>query len=254
MRMGGLKMRPYDPRRDLFALLTAYADPAEQAQFAVRAPVGDVRAFDVWLSAQLRGPYQDFRVAEDAVTGEFAGFAHSYDVRLADGHCKVCTYVTPAYRAAGGGAWLAAAFIGELFALYPLRKIYAAVYAYNAASLASCSSAGFEEECRLREYRYFDGAYHDCVLLSLTREQYGERVAPLVGGLAAAAEKGGADGAALGGGVFVVPGQPSPPEAAAERRAPFYEPCFLRMGRAALCRFDGGKRSFRLWLCTFDGA
>ena len=75
---------------------------------------------------------------------------------------------------------MGARFIGDLFAAYPLRKVYALVYGYNRESLRSNLQAGFVEEAVLRDYRYLDGAYHDCHILALTRESYEKTLAPLV--------------------------------------------------------------------------
>ena len=178
--MAALGMRPFDAQRDMPIMFGLYQDPHEQALFAQRVPLTTPDEFGEWLDANMRNNYQEFRVVERTDTGELAGLAFAYDYRPFDLHCKVCVYMRPEWRGSGAAGLMGARLIGDLFCAYPLRKVYALVYGYNEESLHSNLEAGFVEEACLRDYRYLDGAYHDCHVLALSREAWAQRLAPLV--------------------------------------------------------------------------
>ena len=173
----GITWRGFDPQRDMEPIYRLYQNPWEQALFAQRVPVASLDEFAAWFGENLSTLYHDFHIVEDA-RSELAGFVFSYDYHPFDLHCKVCIYVVEAYRTTGLAGTVGASFIDELFTLYPLRKVYALVYGYNTESLASNLQAGFVEEGVLRAYRYLGGTYHDCHVLSLTREDFEMRLKP----------------------------------------------------------------------------
>ena len=179
--MGGLSFRAYDPARDAAAMFDLYRDPHEQALFAQRVPITTLAEFEEWLDGNMRANYHEFRVVTAGEGDELAGFVFAYDYHPFDLHCRVCVYMRPELRGSGAAGLAGARLIGDLFAAYPLRKVYALVYGYNEESLRSNLAAGFVEEACLREYRYLDGRWHDCHVLALTREAYEARLAPIVG-------------------------------------------------------------------------
>ena len=56
------------------------------------------------------------------------------------------------------------------------HKCEVSVYAYNTASLALHRGLGFTDEGRLRDHEYGNGAYHDLVLMGMTRAEYVARL------------------------------------------------------------------------------
>lgn len=179
--MASLIFRAFDAEADAPLMFDLYRDPYEQALFAQRVPLTTLAEFGEWLDGNMRGNYHEFRVVADEATGELAGFVFAYDYRPFDLHCKVCVYMRPEWRGSGAAGLMGARFMGDLFAAYPLRKIYALVYGYNEESLRSNLAAGFVEEAVLREYRYLGGAWHDCHVLALSREAFEAGLGRLVG-------------------------------------------------------------------------
>lgn len=175
--MLGLDILSYEADRDERDLFALYADPMGQPLFSERVPITSLAEFSDWLDGMLRESYHDFHVVRAHEGGELAGIVFSYDYHPFDLHCKVCVSLTRPWQDRGVAGRLGATFIDELFRAYPLRKVYALVYGYNERSLASNLQAGFEEEGCLQAYRYFDGAYHDCHILAMTRERFAERLA-----------------------------------------------------------------------------
>ena len=52
-----------------------------------------------------------------------------------------------------------------------LHRIHIYVAAFNAASLRACAACGFQEEGRLRDHIYINGAYHDAILMAVLRDE-----------------------------------------------------------------------------------
>ena len=181
--MHGARLRAYDAQRDLATIFSLYMDPVEQPQFAMRVPITSEAEFAAWFEENMGTYYHDFYVIEAGPpdAAELAGFVFSYDYHAFDLHCKVCIYVTDKYRATGLAGTAGTEFIDAMFCMYPLRKVYALVYGYNQQSLKSNLAAGFVEEGVLKEYRYLDGAWHDCHMLGLTRERFYEGVGRMSG-------------------------------------------------------------------------
>lgn len=53
-----------------------------------------------------------------------------------------------------------------------LNRIQIYVAECNTASLRACAACGFQEEGRLRDYIYIDGAYHDAISLAVLRHEH----------------------------------------------------------------------------------
>ena len=181
--MTGCRLVPVDLREDLpclYAMMTG----EDQYLFSTKLCFHSMDSFGHWLQDHLGNHFHDFYMVRLASAGDMSettiGYVHNYDFSLIDGHCKLSVYIQPAYRQTGLGGIAAALFMQRLFAEYPLRKLYSAIYEYNAESLRSNLAAGFQEEGVLRDYRYYNGAYHDLYYLSITREQFQSRLEKLV--------------------------------------------------------------------------
>ena len=169
--MIGIPFVRYDHRRHLEPLFRYMTDAEEEVWFLSRCESNSLRDFDGWIQDRLRHFYHDFFVIE-AADGGFIGIVYSYDFHMRDGHCKAAVYIAPEWRRGGMGAIAGIQFIRHLLRFYPLRRIHCDVYAYNEKSLTSLRQCGFEQTGVVKEYRYFNGKYHDLVLLSVSRDDF----------------------------------------------------------------------------------
>ena len=169
--MAGYQYVRYDHRKHLEALFKMMMDPEEQTMFLTHSISNSLRDFDNWLQDRLKYHYHDFFVVESDKE-ELIGIVYSYDHRMQDGHCKMTTYITQKWRHIGLGSMVGLDFIGFLFRFYPYRRINCDVYRYNIESFESLKQAGFEVTGHVKEYRYFNGKYHDLMLLTMSREYY----------------------------------------------------------------------------------
>ena len=154
---------------DMDKLFKLYSDLETRFLFTNLLQIKSKDDFCEWFHFQVTNRFHEFRVIEDK--GIFAGFCYSYDYQP-DGVAKTAVCVSPEYRSSGIGAVGELLFLDELFRMYPIRKIYNHVYAYNENSLRSNLDGGFEIEGQLKEYRFLDGAYHDLFILAITREKF----------------------------------------------------------------------------------
>jgi RimJ/RimL family protein N-acetyltransferase len=124
---------------------------------------GFLQAWAAWCADTIAAKF----VIEAA--GQPVGLVFDYDRALEDGHTKVTTLLEDARTGHGSGVIATALFVGWLFQALPFRKVYMDVYGYNAGVVRILRKVGFAEESVLKENRFWDGAYWDLHVLSLTR-------------------------------------------------------------------------------------
>jgi len=81
-------------------------------------------------------------------------------------------YIEKEFRKNGMVGLVTIDFFNAMFQYYNIHKIYTEVYDYNQNSIKYQIHFGFTEECRLKNYRYFDGKYWDTIYYSLSREEF----------------------------------------------------------------------------------
>ena len=104
------------------------------------------------------------------------GFIYSSKYDKENGHLDISIYVDQKFRKSYVAAEAGILFCDHLFKNYPLRKIYLTSYSNNSNSLAFSKSAGFTEEGRFKKHRYFNGSYHDKIILSLFKEDFYQKI------------------------------------------------------------------------------
>ncbi|MCM1060669.1 MAG: GNAT family N-acetyltransferase [Eubacterium sp.] len=144
----------------------------DQYLYSTKLSFSSMQEFEHWLCCRLKNDFHDFLIIKDAFSLKHLGYVHNYDFSLVDGHCKLVVYIIPECRETGIGSMAAITFMDKLFAEYPLRKLYSTIYDYNKESLKSNLAAGFTEEGILRDYRYYDGGYHNIHYLSISRDDF----------------------------------------------------------------------------------
>lgn len=99
------------------------------------------------------------------------GTIYSYSYSKRDAYCFITTYITSLFEDRGYGAESFANFMGYLFDMFGLFKIYNDVYDFNTDSLKMLQKAGFKIEGVFRGHRLFDGQRHDLIRLAFFAEQ-----------------------------------------------------------------------------------
>ncbi len=164
-------IRKFNKEKDLHDLFRVYSNYAEQYKLFSVMSINSYDSFVYQFERQIER-YTEFNIIE--VGDKFAGFVAAYDYKSIDGHIKAMIYIEPDQRLSFVGM-AGVEFANILFQYYNIRKIYTEVYGYNQDSIKYHANVGFKEECRLREYKFFDGKYWDVIYFSITRESFYEK-------------------------------------------------------------------------------
>lgn len=162
------RIRKFEKDKDLRDLFRVYSNYAEQYKLFSVMSINSYESF-VYLFERQIDRYTEFNIIE--VDDKFAGFVAAYDYKSIDGHIKAMIYIEPDQRYTFVGI-AGVEFANILFQYYNIRKIYTEVYGYNQDSIKYHIKVGFDEECRLRDYKFFDGKYWDVIYFSITREAF----------------------------------------------------------------------------------
>lgn len=172
-------LRRFDPKKDMDNIYKVYSDYNEQHNLFNIMNLNSPERFPVLFERRLSNNYSDFFIITNQ-NDAFIGFVISYDYSPNDLHMKVMEYISPDYR---NGIYTAIGlikFMHILFSHYCIKKIYTEVYGFNTESLKSHSSFGFEEEARLKDYRYYKGRSWDFVIFSITKERFYEKYQKII--------------------------------------------------------------------------
>lgn len=157
--------------RDLSFLFHIMTDYREYSLFMRQVNINSFERFEVWFQAELDHFYKRFLMIQNDA-GENIGFVCAYDYKELDRHAQYSTYVLPEYRNLGVGIEATILFADELFSQLDLRRLYSYVYGYNQQSLLCNRQAGFTEEGRLAQNKYYDGSFWDLHIFSVTNEAF----------------------------------------------------------------------------------
>ena len=123
----------------------------------------NVNEFYHWLLQQFSGLYHEMYVfAKKDAMKEIVGFVLTYDYRVYDGHCFLCTCFSEDIVQSG-----LENFIDLMFREYPLKKIFWELTVTSEHELSMASELGFTKELLLKEYKYQKGKYVDVCVLSV---------------------------------------------------------------------------------------
>jgi RimJ/RimL family protein N-acetyltransferase len=157
-----------------------YSNYTEQYNlFSIATNLNSEEDFHRIFKQKLSKNYNDFLIIEDA-ENKFAGFIASYDFKKNDGLIKIMIYIEKEFRKNGMVGLASVDFVNALFQYYNIHKIYSETYAYNQNSIKYQLHLGLNEECRLKNYRYFDGKYWDTIYYSISREDFYAKYAKII--------------------------------------------------------------------------
>jgi RimJ/RimL family protein N-acetyltransferase len=108
------------------------------------------------------------------------GLVSAFQPDFRNGHAHIAVIAHPD-APPGAGMEGTGLLIEHLFSEFALRKVYAEVMAPNGEAFASGAGRVFVIEGRLTEHEYLDGAYHDMLVMAITRERWAEHVDGLLG-------------------------------------------------------------------------
>ena len=104
--------------------------------------------------------------------GVQVGFVQAANMNTEQGWTFFNVNIAPAYRSPGIAAEASYLLLRFLFEDFPIRKIYADVFAYNSVALKLLRRIGFQEEGRSKEHVWYRNQYWDMIRLALYRNQW----------------------------------------------------------------------------------
>lgn len=171
------KLRRIIIDKDMDDIYAVFSNYREQYKLCSVMNTNSKDAFSDNFVKKLTSNYKDFVIIES--DGRFAGFIATYDYKIIDCHIKVMIYLQPEFR--GGELGLVGIdFLNILFQYYNINKVYTEVYAYNYPSIKLHEQVGMTEECRLKEYKFFDGKFWDVIFYSISRDTFYDRNSSII--------------------------------------------------------------------------
>ena len=127
--------------------------------------------FEANFKRHIEFKYTEFKIIKDD-SNKFIGFVIAYEYLPDDGHMKVSVYVKPEFQHGAYGLIAVVKFVDYLFKFYNLNKLFTEVYDFNTPSIKLHDTFGFTKEGHLKEYKYYNGEYHDMLIYAVTRETF----------------------------------------------------------------------------------
>jgi RimJ/RimL family protein N-acetyltransferase len=165
-----VRLRPVQ-EQDAQILYTWASDPLEMYLWRGRRELLSFHAFCEELQTNIQNDLVHL-IVEGLQSQRAIGWVYAYHYSVWEQRCFSAIYVTAGGRHFGAAAEAGMLFLDYLFSYFPIRKIAADVYAFNAASLQVIKNAGFQVEGVLRQEHYFGGTFHDIIRLGLLESEW----------------------------------------------------------------------------------
>lgn len=173
----GEKVRLREYRREDIPLAQAYINKAEMKRLLSGSPflltLWDEEKFITSLSAS-QGSNYSFAI-ETLAEGHYIGGCGFNRLDWKNRNCEIGIFIgDEEYQNKGFGTDAMKILIRLCFNQLNLYKVGLNVLSYNERALKVYRRLGFKEEGRLRQERFFDGAYHDLIIMGLLREEWAQ--------------------------------------------------------------------------------
>ena len=128
------------------------------------------------LDLSLQAPKNDaMDLVIENLDGEFVGVINPHDCDARNGTFKYGLAIRREHQRRGYASEAIRLVLRYYFQELRYQKVTVDVYDYNEASIRLHEKLGFQHEGRLRRMVFTQGAYHDSLILGLTREEFEAR-------------------------------------------------------------------------------
>ncbi len=156
----------------LYSISTASKN-AFRWRFRGGTPSPEVFAREMWSHVLAQ-----FLVTRKS-NGHPIGLVVCYNTDFVDGWAYLAAVAAPEYVGTGALAEAVALFIFGVFRNWNFRKLYMEAPEFNVDQIKSGLGSFFHEEGRMKDHHFYDGKYHDQLILALYRDEY-EQMAPFI--------------------------------------------------------------------------
>ncbi|HEX7135764.1 MAG TPA: hypothetical protein VF228_24510 [Iamia sp.] len=112
--------------------------------------------------------------------GKVLGLVSAFQPDFRNRHAHIAVVARPD-APPGAGMEGTALLLEHLFSEFDLRKVYAEIMAPNGEAFASGAGRVFVIEGRLTEHEFLDGAFHDMLVMAISRDRWAAHVDQLLG-------------------------------------------------------------------------
>ncbi len=165
------ELRPNDV--DFLYSISTASTTAFRWRFRGGTPAPDTFIREMWSNVLAQ-----FMVT-DKKDGRPLGLVVCSDPNFLDGYAYLAAVVAPQYVGTGALVEAVALFIFGVFRNWNFRKLYMEAPEFNVDQVRSGLGGFFHEEGRLQAHRFYNGHYHDQLILALYRDEY-EQMAPFI--------------------------------------------------------------------------
>ena len=131
-----------------------------------------VRRIEEWLADELIWNHPVALMVE-TLDGDTCGLVILSRIAAIDRSCELSIFLEPAFRGQGIGADVIETITDVLFTQWNFHRLTVQSEEHNVAAHALFTRLGFVLEGRLREARFFDGAWHDVLIFGRLRATEG---------------------------------------------------------------------------------
>jgi len=100
------------------------------------------------------------------------GYVSTYKFSKADGYIHFSMFLIPEYRKMYYSIEAGIMVFNYLFMHYSIRKVCSTVFGYNEICANLLISIGFAKDGELRKHKYYNGKYHNVLVMSLFKEDF----------------------------------------------------------------------------------
>src|SRR5438874_1010328 len=134
-----------------------------------------VAAMEAYLREELSKPpaYGEQLFAIETKDGRHIGNMGLSDVEPDQRRARIAIRIgAPADRSKGYGTDAMQTFLRFAFQEMNLNRVELEVFEYNERAIAAYKKCGFVEEARLRLAHFWDGAFHDALIMAVVRDEF----------------------------------------------------------------------------------
>ncbi len=160
-------------RSDLERIQAWFDDPELMRWWGYGAPApsrgATIRRVEEWLADELIWDHPVALIVE-TLDGDTCGLVLLSCIAGIDRSCELGIFLEPAYRRQGIGTDVIETITDVLLTQWNFHRVTAKSEEHNDAAHALFARLGYVLEGRLREARFFDGAWHDVLIFGKLRD------------------------------------------------------------------------------------
>lgn len=158
-------------RSDIPTFVRWFNDPEVRQYLAMYMPMSQAQE-ERWFEAQLE-QRDRFIFGIETLDGKLIGNLGLINIDWKNSHALLGIVLgEKEYWGQGYGTDAITAVLGFAFKQMNLHRVHLATYEYNKRAIRCYEKCGFKLEGRMRQAHFYDGQYHDELVMGILREEF----------------------------------------------------------------------------------